>query len=189
MKESEKKPLTSTTGRGSGTKLLGECGHELVRVDEKLLVSVVKTKFFCLLNLPLVPLGSYRVVVGETSTEGIPILASLTTTELRVIEKLPLRLRQVAGVYAFALLCLAWWPAAIVLGREFPQHMGIALTFEILGFFLWLLVCFYGASIVQARRKKKAISAQLAGVRSASEAKRQEQKRREEDHSRWMPKE
>ena len=189
MTTKETKPLASSwTGRGTGTELLGETGHQLVLVDSRLEVSVVKTKFFCLLNVPLIPLASYRVVIGKTTTEGNLLSGMTWSTQLSVLQRLRLQFRQVVEVYAFTLLCLLWWPLAPPAIRELPAEWPIARIVALLGgFALWCAGCLSLSRFFLKRRRKSAILAQLALLRKTREAEESERNRREQDHTRFMP--
>lgn len=186
---SSDKPLASSTGRGSGTKLLGESSHKLVASPGRLLVSVVKTKFFCILNIPLIPLASYRVVIGETAKEGNLVIGPIEKTPILVLEKVPLNLLQIIEVYAFAFLCLGGIPLAATAARSvLVEERGVVSVIIFFAtFVLWLIACYAGCWAFLAFRQKRRIAAQLA--ESASAARKDEETRalREEDDTRFMP--
>ncbi|MGZ5036933.1 MAG: hypothetical protein ACXWG1_09370 [Usitatibacter sp.] len=66
--------------------------------------SYVTTKWFVIAFVPVFPMGSLRVVPGDTT--GIPFLSRSTSFE--VVEELPINGAQVLSTYAYAIFIIAW---------------------------------------------------------------------------------
>lgn len=91
---------------GCGTKFYGAA-------DKREDGSFVTTQWFCLLYLPLIPIQSYRVVRGDSSTQFMG--ASITsTTEFVVVESLKIHTKQVIQPY---ILMAAFIVLAVAIGK------------------------------------------------------------------------
>jgi len=87
------------TINGVGTKFYG-------KNNEQSDGSYTTTEWFVFLMLPIIPIGSYRVIEHKRS--------SLIQTEYNIIEKLPLDKSEVARIYGIGIFCVVLFILFIV---------------------------------------------------------------------------
>lgn len=96
------------TFNGIGTTLYGK--REINSADG----TYIATKWFVLAYFPVIPLGSYRVVRGDTSAGFFS-----TNTLYRSMQKVPLNWKQVGNIY------LATWGGLLLFATIFSTLMTI----------------------------------------------------------------
>ena len=72
--------------------------------------SYISSKWFIFFLLPIFPIASYRVVRGETTASGIPIILPGATTQYKMI-KVPMNWKQIGRTYL-----LSWGPVILIFG-------------------------------------------------------------------------
>ncbi len=80
--------------------------------------SYVTTNWFVFAGVPLIPLGSYRVVRNPNQDLNLVVYSS----EGYLTQKTSLNLRQVIEMYLFILFCAAWWAGLITLAIKLPLN-------------------------------------------------------------------
>lgn len=166
---------TGVDRRGSGFALLGESDHKVETSQAKIYVSAIKTTFLSLVNIPLIPLGSYRVTIGEI-TEG-NVFKKYTHYNYKA--KQSLHILQIGEVYGLAILCFLGFPISLQLAEFVPQLLSpiIAkptpelrwLSLLILSsfFLLWLYVSIKMAHFVAQRRRNQVINDYRKGLKKS----------------------
>lgn len=110
---------------GIGTSLYGK--QDVDPIDG----SYIATKWFIVVFLPIFPLGSYRVIRGETTASGVPLLMPGAKTQYHMV-KIELNWKQIIQIYlgVYGIIAL------IILFAIFAPIVGgyLALTLFVLGF-------------------------------------------------------
>ncbi|MDB4992412.1 MAG: hypothetical protein JWL75_657 [Parcubacteria group bacterium] len=94
--------------------------------------SYVATKWFILLLLPIIPLGSYRVIRGETKSTFIPGVIIGASTQYH-LAKIPTAWSQVMATYAFV------WGLIILTVLEFIYLQNVYVLLIPAMYLLYLL--------------------------------------------------
>ncbi len=161
---------TSLPSRKGLITLVGESDHRLESFMSKTLLTAVQTEFLFLLALPLIPIRSYRVTIGEI-TEGY-VFEERSHCHDKI--KQPLHWRQIGEVYGFVIL---FWSVFLTLGPRVavlvpklvaifvakdPSELGYLYILALFGFLLlWGYVLAEIARFVIGRRRYRTVAEQI----------------------------